>query len=430
MDRNAKIRIIEYIENHKGRLFEILSELIKINSENFGTHGNEKEIAVFISEKLKATDIKSEVYTPDSIPGLTEHHEYLPGRNTDLRPNVTGMIKGTNSKGKLMLTAHIDTMPIGDRSLWSKDPLGGEIKNGRIYGRGACDDKYAVATFLFLAETLRKLNIPLSNDLYFTGYCDEEFGGGNGALAACLKYPCDVYVNLDCKNMRIWNCAVGGRREALTLMKDAACITVDDMIDAIGVAKEELHTFGENRKRELSENPRFAGTNIPNESMRILCMQSGMNTNDRNCAHIEFSYYTDKPEAEIKDELAALTERINTRMKETGVYVKSIKPVTRYFRYAFTESNNEYIKLLKNAGKETIGEEIIEEASCLSDLNIFINNGSRKSFSFGIGRDFNVEGGAHLKDEFIECERLVEFAKAIAAFVCDWDLEQQKGLSI
>ena len=422
MDNATKNKVLNYIEVNKNRLFEMLSELIKINSENFGTNGNEKAMAEIVAKQLDSIGVKSDVYPPDSIPGFTEHFEYLAGRNTDKRPNVTGILKGTNPKEKLMLTAHIDTMPIGDVDLWSVDPLGGAIRDGRIYGRGACDDKYAVATSLFIMEALKKLGISLSNDLYFTGYCDEEFGGGNGALAACLKYPSDVYVNLDCKNMRIWNCAVGGRREKLTIMKDEPCITVDDMIDAISVAKEELHKFGENRYRELSENPNFNGTSIPEQSMRILCMQSGLNTNDRNCAHIEFSYYTDKPEEEIKFELDALAERINARMKERNVYVKSITPVTRYFRYAFTEKDNEYIKLLKNAGKEVSGEEIIEEASCLSDLNIFINNGSRKSFSFGIGRDFNVEGGAHLKDEFIECDVLVNYAKTIAEFICDWDM--------
>ena len=424
MDSNIKIKVSEYIEKNKERLFELLSELIKINSENSGTDGREKKLAEYVAKCLEALGAKSDVYPPDSIPGFTEHFEYLAGRNTDKRPNVTGVLEGKCSEKPIMFTAHLDTMPIGDEALWSVDPLGGEIKNGRIYGRGACDDKYAVATVLFVIEALKEHGITLSNDLYFTGYCDEEFGGGNGALAACLKYPCDVYVNLDCKNMRIWNCAVGGRREKLTLTKDEAAITIDNMIDAIAVAKEELHVFGENRCRELSENINFNGTNIPNESMRILCMQSGLNTNDRNCAHIEFSYYTDKPEEEIKFELNALSERINTRMKENGVYVKSITPVTRYFRYAFTEKDNEYIKLLKNAGKEVTGEEIIEEASCLSDLNIFINNGSRKSFSFGIGRDFNVEGGAHLKDEFVECDVLVNFAKTIAEFICDWDMGQ------
>jgi len=421
MDQHTKQTVLDHIEINKERLYEILSELIKINSENFGTYGNERAMAEYISTRLDALHVINDVYTPDSIPGMTEHHEYLPGRYTNTRPNITGISKGSDPRKTLMLTAHIDTVPIGDRSLWNEDPLGGEIKNGRIYGRGACDDKYAIAAYLYIIEIFRSLNIALTNDLYFTGYCDEEFGGGNGALAACLKYPCDVYINLDCKNMRIWNCAVGGCREKLTLAKDDICITVDDMIDAICVVKEELHRFGENREQELSDNPNFRNTNIPNESMRILCLQSGLNTNDRNMAHLEFSYYTDKSKDVIKKELDDLANRINLRTQKWGVRVKSIEPVTRYFRYASTSSDNQYIRLLKHAGNEAVGNQLQEEASCLSDLNIFINNGSKDSFSFGIGRDFNTEGGAHLKDEFIECEMLLDFTKTIAAFICNWD---------
>ena len=60
---------------------------------------------------------------------------------------------------------------------------------------------------------------------------------------------------------------------------------------------------------------------------------------------------------------------------------------------AIVEKNNKDSKIDYN-------EDIIVEASCLSDLSIFINNGSASSFSFGIGRDFDVPGGAHLADEF------------------------------
>ena len=111
---------------------------------------------------------------------------------------------------------------------------------------------------------------------------------------------------------------------------------------------------------------------------------------------------------------------MNTRMAPLGIKVESIKPMTRYFRYALSEKDNKYIDLLKKSAKDVIGEEIISEASCLSDLNILINNASPSSFSFGIGRDFDIEGGAHLADEFIECDRLVDFTKVVAAFVCDW----------
>ena len=422
MDIGTKSKILACIDREQETLFSLLSQLIQINSENFGSRGNEQEIAAFISRQLQALSVENSVYCPDSVAGLTGHPEYLPGRNTDSRPNVTGIVRGSRPTRSLMFTAHTDTVPIGDKTLWQEAPLGGEIRDGRIYGRGACDDKYAIAAVLFLLGILKKLGITLANDLYFTGYCDEEFGGGNGALGACLKYPCDVYVNLDCKNMRIWNCAVGGRRERLTLGKDAACNSCDDMLDGIWIAREELRVFGENRRQELSANPHFAGTNIPKESMRILNLQSGLNTNDKNRAHIEFAYYTDKTEAEIALELTSLTERINRRLADQGVCVKQITPMTRYFRYAASDSDNEYIRLLRSAADEAIGEVPVVEASCLSDLNILINNGSRKSFSFGIGRDFDVEGGAHLKDEFIECDRLVAFTKAIAAFLCDWDM--------
>lgn len=81
----------------------------------------------------------------------------------------------------------------------------GLCRDGRIYGRGANDGKHALAIMVFLAEALNKLGIRLKSNLYLTGYVDEEFGGGNGALAACLKYNCGFYVNMDCKDTEIWN---------------------------------------------------------------------------------------------------------------------------------------------------------------------------------------------------------------------------------
>lgn len=418
-DTNKQI-IMDYIDKNKGELFSLLSELIKINSENFGTYGNEKEIAHYISNELSEAGIENRVYSPDSVEGILEHKDYLCGRNMADRPNVTGYINGTDAKSTIMLAAHIDTVPIGDRALWGEEPLGGAIKNGRIYGRGACDDKYGIATSVFILKMLKKLNLSLKNNLYFTGYADEEFGGGNGALAACLEYPCDAVINLDCSNMRILNCACGGRREVLTLKKDSACDTCNEMIEAIYIAKEELHTFGASRKKELSENSNFNGTDIADKSMRILNIQSGINTNDRNIGHIEFSYCTDKEEEFIKKELFDMTERINNRTKDIGVYVLGIEPRTRYFRYTLSASDNPYIKLLQNNIKSITGKDVNAMGASLSDLNIFINTGNEKSFSFGAGRGFMEEGGSHLTDEFIECDKFVDFTKTVAAFICDW----------
>ena len=91
-----------------------------------------------------------------------------------------------------MLAAHTDTMPAGDPSAWSRPPFEGVVENGRIYGLGACDDKFGIAGGWWALKVLDLLGIRLDRTVVLTAYCDEEFGGGNGALAACLKYPCDT----------------------------------------------------------------------------------------------------------------------------------------------------------------------------------------------------------------------------------------------
>ena len=61
-------------------------------------------------------------------------------QDLDIMPNV---IAGTGPKdGKtLLVNAHVDVVPIGERDAWTHEPFGAEIADGRVYGRGAGDDK-------------------------------------------------------------------------------------------------------------------------------------------------------------------------------------------------------------------------------------------------------------------------------------------------
>ncbi len=63
------------------------------------------------------------------------------------------------------------------------------------------------------------------------------------------------------------------------------------------------------------------------------------------------------------------------------------------------------------------GRELAVCGSCLSDLSVILKYGSEEAYGFGIGRDFNLYGGAHQPDEFIECDKLLEYAKIMAAYV-------------
>ena len=69
------------------------------------------------------------------------------------------------------------------REQWTTDPFRADIRNGRLYGRGACDMKGGVAAMVFATEVMAELDVPLRGDLVVNTVTDEESTGG-GALAA------------------------------------------------------------------------------------------------------------------------------------------------------------------------------------------------------------------------------------------------------
>lgn len=97
------------------------------------------------------------------------------------RKNLMATVPAEGDGPRLILLAHIDTVPIGGG--WTVDPLGGEIINDRIYGRGACDMKGGVAVSLGLVEALTKQKRGMRGDLVFVATVDEEAPDMAGAQA-------------------------------------------------------------------------------------------------------------------------------------------------------------------------------------------------------------------------------------------------------
>jgi len=63
------------------------------------------------------------------------------------------------------------------------------------------------------------------------------------------------------------------------------------------------------------------------------------------------------------------------------------------------------------------GKEPIVCGSCLSDLSVISKYGSSRAYGFGAGRGFSEPGGAHQPNEYIECEKFLEYTKVIAAYI-------------
>ena len=318
-----------------------------------------------------------------------------------------------------MLAGHLDTVPIGDRALWTTPPTTGVIRDGRVFGRGACDDKFALAVELFLAKAFRDLGITPPCDLYLNGYVDEEFGGGNGALAAVLRDPCDFAINMDSDHMDIVHCGVGGQRLALILRHREVQDACNDMIEAIHLTKQCIDRFGARRVSELSQNSYFKGTPIPQKALRYMNIVTGLNTNDRHLGTVDFAFYTDRPRAQIEAEYKVLFSEIEQALAPLHIFIDKIIWRSRFFNYAASDKTHPQIKRLRDVTEKQTGKAPAVCGMCLSDLNLFIHHSNGNAVSFGVGRDFAQVGGAHQPDEFVDCEELVRFVKVLAEFILE-----------
>jgi putative selenium metabolism hydrolase len=86
--------------------------------------------------------------------------------------NVIGRI-GTGSK-ILAIDGHMDTVDIGNRDNWSFDPLGGDIRNGFVHGRGSVDQKGGAAAFVTAGRILKEMRFNEDLTIYFVGSVMEE----------------------------------------------------------------------------------------------------------------------------------------------------------------------------------------------------------------------------------------------------------------
>lgn len=407
-------KALAYLEKNKESLFALLSKLIQFDTQNFITHGNEKECAEYIENLYRDLGLETELYSPDSIPGIKEHPGYMPGRGLENRPNVSGIWHGEDKELAVMLMAHIDTMPAGDVSRWEVDPFGGVIKDGKIYGLGAGDNKFGIAGSYFAIKALKECGIKLKKSVVLTSYADEEYGGGDGALAACLKYPCDTYVNLDGGNYEMWIAALGGGVFKIGVKKTETTDNSMDVFDALTIIMNELKVFAERRRAELHINPLYTGTDMERSAFRL---SSFRNVGSHDVAELSFVIYTDKSKEEIYKELNDIVEKVRPQLAKMKVVTDGFIPTTRFFGYYETEKDCSAVKIMKAAAEEVAGREVRMTGSCLTDLSVILPYGSPRSFNFGIFKDFSLPGGAHQPNEYVDCEEFLNHTKALALFL-------------
>lgn len=171
---------------------DLLRSMIRAASVN--PPGGERECAEVVAEKLRGLGLEVDLVEKELG-----------------RTNVVTRLRGTRGSPILLYNGHIDVVPAGNG--WSRDPFGGEISEGRLFGRGAADMKSGVASMVAAAEAIVKSGARLRGDLILTAVADEETGslkgtrhlieGGLKADMAVVSEPTDLRVEIAHKGI-LW----------------------------------------------------------------------------------------------------------------------------------------------------------------------------------------------------------------------------------
>lgn len=148
------------VENKKEDLLNLCCEMIRIPSVN--PPGEMDEMVAYLCAYLEQHGILYEV---------------VKGKETT--PNIIARLGKKNGR-VLLLNGHCDVVPVGNLDNWDFDPFCGEIRDGKILGRGTSDMKTGLAGLIFAMGLLADNNVPLDGELVLTIVPDEEVSGEFG----------------------------------------------------------------------------------------------------------------------------------------------------------------------------------------------------------------------------------------------------------
>jgi acetylornithine deacetylase len=368
-------------------LLTTLVDLVKINSINSslvpGAAG-EAEIAVYIADSL--TDIGLEVTSYEPEPG---------------RVTVVGKLKGTGSGPSLMLNAHSDTVGVEDMS----EPFSAQIREGKMYGRGAYDMKGSLAACMTAAKALVDSGTTLEGDLLVAAVADEEHAsiGTSDLIEHCMvrsaivTEPTELQICLAHKGF-VWV-------EVETHGRAAHGSRVEEGIDA-NMRMGRLLIQLDELEKELSRRKGHPLLGPPSLHAAKICGGTALSVYAANCQlQIERRTLPGESEAQVIGELRAIVDRLAQADSTFRAKLRTLlarEPFEVSAKQEIVRRLSEAAASVLGKPRDFVGQTPWMDAALLSAAGVD---------TVVIGPS---GGGAHSREEWVDLESVVSLSEILA----------------
>ncbi|GKY88197.1 acetylornithine deacetylase/succinyl-diaminopimelate desuccinylase family protein [Sinisalibacter aestuarii] len=161
-------RILAEVAARREALVALTQDLVRIPTLN-PPGRNYRDLVEWLGHRMEAQGWQVELLRAEGAIGDSD---------TWPRWNLVARYEGTRPGDCVHFNGHHDVVEVGNG--WTKDPFGGEVEDGKIYGRGTCDMKGGIATAIIAAEAFIAANPDFAGAIEVSATADEESGGYGG----------------------------------------------------------------------------------------------------------------------------------------------------------------------------------------------------------------------------------------------------------
>lgn len=414
-----RARIVRAVEERTPEIAAFLQRLIQFDSET----GKEGPIQDFIAGTLRGMGLEVDQWVPD-LQELAKHPAYIPAEGRDFtgRPNVVGIHRGDPAARSLLFNGHVDTIPSQPVSEWAFDPLSGEIREGRILGRGASDMKGGLAAMTMALKVLLDGGLRPRGSVILEYVIDEEVSG-LGTLACVVRgYRADAGISLETSDLEVQPACIGRlwfvvevrgkpagisrRWEAVSALdKGYKLAKAIEELEGIRIAELSHPLYPDNRGALPCAVGRFEAGSYPSA------------TPDRAILRGSMGLMPQEDMAQVQRDFQAFIRRVC----ELDPWLKFHQPRV-WFEGLIAEGaeiprDHPIVTAVANNFREVTGREPVYGGRMgAADTRYLIRHGATPSVIFGPG----VTAQMHATNEWLPLENLVIATKTLALTIHDW----------
>ncbi|MBQ6824964.1 MAG: M20/M25/M40 family metallo-hydrolase [Clostridia bacterium] len=361
---NQKESVVAWLDGHKSDLQQLLSELIRIPSVT----GEEYAVQMAVKSYAEKYGLAVETCAFDEA---------------QKRPCVLVTYQGNGAGKYLLLDAHSDTVPVAEGDVWEHPPFSGDFDGTWIYGRGAADDKWGIATALMTLRALKECGVELAGDVSLLSSVGEEVGikgrleVGSGAMVASMKKkpdfcivceesgnsigteaPCNIKFTVKVRGKAAHSC---GRRKCIYPQNNGTGSGSAVGVDGLQKAMLVLDAFYR-LERELSVNHNRGGmigtgrAGIGAVTINPIRIEGGGTNSLIPLVTIDYNMHYSP--AYTKEEMLGLLQDTLQGVAMTDLWLRENPPIFELFSHTggfCCDPNHPAIELLRRAGGAVFG---------------------------------------------------------------------------